>query len=372
MIKVCHLTSAHADGDIRIYHKECVSLAKIGYKVYHIVPNSISRITDENVNVLSFQVPEASRFKRMLRITKMVYRKALEVDAAIYHFHDPELLRYGLKLKRKGKIVIYDAHEDVPRQILGKPWIAKPLRKCISWLFEKYENYVAKRLSFVIVSTPTIRKRYEKVTTYTMDICNYPLLTENASEPDWALKKDEICYLGGLTEIRGVKEIIQSMIFVPDYRLNLAGAYSPLSFRDELVHLDGWKQVNELGFLNRKEVIETLNRSKVGLVTLYPQENYLDSLPIKMFEYMLAGIPVVASDFPLWKSIIEDAECGLCIDPKDPESIGEALQKILSDDTRAIEMGRKGRKKVLEEYNWGIQEQKLYKIYDRLLLNTNS
>src|SRR5690554_136252 len=277
MIKVCHITSAHSDGDIRIYHKECVSLAKKGYGVYHVVPNSTSRTTDEGVHIVSFDSPKTSRLKRMLQTAKMVYRKALEIDADIYHLHDPELLPYGLKLKRKGKIVIYDAHEDVPRQILGKAWIAKPIRKFISWAYEKYENYVAKRLSFVVVSTPTIRQRYEKVTPHTLDICNYPILAENTEEPNWAIKKNEICYLGGLTKMRGIKEIIEAIAFIPDYRLNLAGAYSPLAFKDELTGLEGWQQVNELGYLDRKGVVEILNQSKIGLVTLYPQINYLDS-----------------------------------------------------------------------------------------------
>lgn len=366
-IKVCHITSAHPDGDIRIYHKECVSLSKAGYEVVHIVPNSENRTTAEGVRIVSFETPKTSRLKRMIQTTKTVYRKAVEEDALIYHFHDPELLPYGLKLQRKGKIVIYDAHEDVPRQILGKPWIPKPLRKLIAWSFEQYENYVAKRLAFVVVSTPTIRKRYEKITRNTQDICNYPILEENTNEPDWKQKKNEICYLGGLTKMRGIREIIQAMQHIPDYQLNLAGSYSPESFRDSLTPLQGWEQVNELGFLNRQEVIHVLNRSKIGLVTLYPQENYLDSLPIKMFEYMLAGIPVVASNFPLWQEIVKDADCGVCIDPKNPKEIGEVLQIILSDEERAQEMGRNGRKKVLEKYNWKNEEQKLLTIYAQLV-----
>lgn len=364
-IKICHLTSAHADGDIRIFHKECVSLAESGNEVHLIIPNTTSR-TEKGVTIHSFELKPKSRIERMRKTTKHVYQLALKIDADVYHFHDPELLPYGLKLRRKGRKVIYDAHEDVPRQILGKHWIPGFIRVTVSKLFEKYENYVAKRLAYIVVSTPTIRKRFEKVNPKCMDVCNYPILEENTDLAPWENRKNEICYIGGITQIRGIKELVTSLRYNPDIALNLAGNYSPASFREKLAEIEGWEQVREHGYVGRVGIIEILNRSKVGMVTLYPQENYLDSLPIKLYEYMLSGIPVVASDFPLWKQIISENDCGICIDPKNPEEIAEAISYLLKNDERAKEMGLNGRKSVLEKYNWSIEKQKLISIYQSL------
>lgn len=365
-IKVCHLSSAHPPGDIRIFHKECTSLASSGdFEVSLITVNSEEKIQN-GVQLLSAKTNSSNRFFRMLNASKAVYKKALEVNADVYHFHDPELLPYGLKLQKKGKKVIYDAHEDVPRQILGKPWIPKILRKPIAYFYEKYEDYISSRLSFVVVSTPTIKKRYLKVTPNTEAICNYPILGENTHLPDWDSRANEICYIGGITRIRGAVEIVKTLELLPDVKLNMAGPYSSDSLKQELQVMPAWNRVKDYGFVSRQEIVGILNRSKVGLVTLYPQENYLDSLPIKMFEYMYAGIPVVASNFPLWKQIVTDHNCGICVNPLDVGDISTAVSKLLTDDHLAKQMGENGRKAVLDFYNWENEERKLINIYHQL------
>jgi glycosyltransferase involved in cell wall biosynthesis len=364
-VKVCHFTSAHMADDVRIFHKECTSLAEAGFQVYLVAANAEEK-TINGVTIVSANVPKAGRFSRMLKTSRAVYKKALSLNADIYHFHDPELLPYGLKLKRKGKKVIYDAHEDLPRQISGKPWIPRVFRGIIAWMVEVYENYVNRRLSFVVAATPTIRERFVKVNANCTDVCNYPLLHEIAEMPAWSQRSQEVCYIGGITVIRGVGEVVDALEGLPGVSLNLAGAYSPLSFKDELMRSPGWQQVNEFGFVDRKAIAAILNRSKVGVVTLYPQSNYLESLPIKMFEYMLAGIPVVASNFPLWQQIVAENNCGVCVDPKDVSAISAAINDLLANDDASRIMGENGRKAVLEKFNWSEQATKMIAIYDKL------
>lgn len=368
-IKVCHLSSAHPATDIRIFHKEVSSLAQDElFDVSLITINCEEKIVN-NVKLVSANSKSASRIWRIIKHSKAVYKKALQVNADIYHFHDPELLPYGLKLKRKGKIVIYDSHEDVPRQILGKPWIPLFIRKPIAFFYEKYENYICKRLSFVVVSTPTIKKRFIQVNPNCEAICNYPILKENSDLPDWETRKNEICYIGGITKIRGIVELVQALEFLPDVKLNLAGPYSPESLRLELQAIPAWSRVNDLGVVDRFGIVNILNSSKIGLVTLHPQENYLDSLPIKMFEYMYAGIPVIASNFPLWEQIVSENECGVCVDPFDIQGIADAISKLLLNDSLSHEMGQKGREAVLKYFNWENEEKKLIEIYKKLINN---
>lgn len=363
-IKVCHFTSAHQPDDVRIFHKECNSLAAAGFDVYLVAANCASE-TKNGVKIIGAVSPASGRFTRMMKTARIVYQKALSLNADIYHFHDPELLPYALKLKRKGKKVIYDAHEDVPKQILGKYWINELLRKRISWAFEKYENFVAARLDYIVAATPFIRDRFKKINKNTGDVCNYPIIAELSTSAGWENKKNEVCYVGGITKIRGIVEVVNALQ-TADIRLNLAGGYSPKELKAELSALAGWKNVKEYGFVGREKIAEILERSKAGIVTLYPQINYLDSLPIKMFEYMLAGIPVIASDFPLWRQIIEENQCGICVDPLDSQAIAKGIQQIMNDDAAAKKMGEKGKAAVLEKFNWGAEEKKLIAIYHQL------
>lgn len=366
-MKVCHFTSAHKSDDIRIFHKECVSLAEAGYDVYLIAANTEEKVID-GVSIINVDKPTSGRFSRMLKTSKAVYKKAISIDADVYHFHDPELLRFALRLKRKGKKVIYDAHEDVPKQILGKYWINKYLRKTVALVFRLFENFISKRLDCVITATPHIRDRFLKVNKNTVDVNNFPLMKELLVPSDWSLKKNEVCYVGGITQIRGLHFVVESFLYLENIKLNLVGSFSHNTneFENGMKALLSWEKVNFYGQVSRKEVGDIFSNSKAGLVTFLPLPNHMDSQPNKIFEYMSAGIPVVASDFPLWKEIIEVGNCGICIDPEQPTKIAEAIQKIIDNPNMAQEMGANGRKLVIERYNWDIEKLKLLEIYSRL------
>ena len=160
---------------------------------------------------------------------------------------------------------------------------------------------------------------------------------------------------------------MESMAYTRGVKLNLAGIFFEKDTEARVKDHKAWSKVNELGFLNREEVRAILAKSKVGLVTLHPIINYIDSLPVKMFEYMAAGIPKIASNFPLWQEIIEGNQCGICVDPLDPQAIGEAIQYLIDNPSIAKQMGRNGRKAAEDKYNWAIEEQKLLKLYEGLL-----
>ena len=364
-LKVCHFTSAHPAEDIRIFHKECVSLAKAGHEVYLVSAHSGNKKI-KGVQFVGVNSPKRGRIGRMLITTREVYKKAKSLEADVYHFHDPELLFFANRLKRAGKIVIYDAHEDVPRQIMAKFWIPKLFRKIISISIEKFENSIARKLNAVVVSTPYIRERFIKINSNTVDICNYPLMQELVKSSNWEEKHNEICYVGGLSEVRGIKQLIDSLAFIPSIRLNLAGAFSNVALEQDVKARKTWKNVEFYGYVGRDELLSVFQRSKIGLVTLLATPNHVNSLPIKMFEYMGAGIPVISSDFPYWKDIVESNKCGICVDPNDPEAIAKGVQFLLDNQEEAREMGKNGRLAIIEKYNWEIEEKKLLDVYQSL------
>jgi glycosyltransferase involved in cell wall biosynthesis len=363
-MKVCHLTSVHAANDNRIFYKECCSLVNAGFDVTLIAPAAEDSIKN-GVKIVAIK-PEASRIKRMLTTTKEVYQKALEVNATVYHFHDPELIPAGLKLKQQGKKVIYDVHEDVPRQMLGKPYLPRFSRQLIANRFEKYENKASKHFDHIITVTPLIETRFKKVNPRTTQVCNFPSLEEFTSQnEDHHPRKKDLCYAGSISEMRGIREMIMAIEEI-DGTLHLAGNFSPSSLQKEMQKLSGWKKIIHHGYLGREEIRQLYAHCSIGLVLLHPTENYMDAYPIKMFEYMAAGLAVIASGFPLWRQITEGNQCGICVDPLNIREIRDAILYLQQNAETAAQMGVNGRKAVVEKYNWQVEEKKLIAIYNNL------
>lgn len=215
--KVVHMTSAHQRYDIRIFRKMCLSIAKAGYDVNLIVADGKGNEIKNDVQI--YDVGKSNgRFGRMLYSAKNVYLKALSLNADIYHLHDPELLPYALKLKNKGKKVIFDSHEDVPMQILSKPYLNKPVSKLISLAYECIENFICKKLDCIIGATPFITNKFLKINSNSVNINNYPILGELQSDSEILSTeksiKNTICYVGGISVIRGAYEMTEAMGFV--------------------------------------------------------------------------------------------------------------------------------------------------------------
>lgn len=363
-MKVCHLTSVHFRYDVRIFLKECQSFARAGYDVTLIVADGMGSETKNDVSILDAGKP-LGRGDRLLNSTRKVFEKAKLLDADVYHFHDPELIPVGLKLKKIGKIVLFDAHEDVPKQLLGKPYLNPMIRHLLSTAFSMYEANVCRKFDAVVSATPTIREKYSKINDVSIDVNNFPILDELTFVNNWESKSKTICYVGGLEVFRGIREMILAMEHVSmDIHLLLAGRFSQPNVQEEVQTMAGWKYTNYLGFLDRQAIRDVLNQSMIGLVTLHPLKNYLDSLPIKMFEYMCAGIPVIASDFPLWRKIVEGSNCGLCVDPLNPRAIAEAIDYLIANPNIAVQMGKNGQDAIHKYYNWSVEERKLLKLYN--------
>lgn len=354
----------HLQFDTRIFLKECQSLVQDNFEVNFVVPG-VESATIRNVKIHGVKKGNGNRLNRMTETVSAVYQKALELEADVYHFHDSELIPVGLKLKKKGKKVIYDIHEDLPRALLSKKWINPLIRKPMAHFFELYENYAAKKFDCLMTATPFISKRFKKVNPNTVNINNYPLLKELQSSGSEVLqlKEKQVCYVGGLGPIRGSSQLLIAADSIKG-SLHIAGPVNNTELEEQIInHVN----IEYLGFLGRAEVKTLLALSVAGIVTFLPEPNHINAQPNKMFEYMSAGIPVICSDFPLWRSIIERHDCGICVDPEKPEKITEAINYLLDNPEIAERMGRNGRKAVETEYNWEQEGKKLVKAYKNLM-----
>jgi glycosyltransferase involved in cell wall biosynthesis len=182
----------------------------------------------------------------------------------------------------------------------------------------------------------------------------------------WHARGRAACYVGGITRVRGAHALVDAMAHA-DAELLLAGPISPPELRLELERSAGWPRVRYLGRVGPERVPELLGRARVGVIPLQPIPNYRDAYPVKLFEYLAAGLPVVATDVPLWRTLLETHDCGICVPPDSPRRLAEAITTLLDDDDRARAMGERARRAAERHYSWQTQEEALLALYAELL-----
>lgn len=368
MKKIAHLTTVHSRNDIRVFLKQCVSLAKLPYEINFIVADGNGNDFVNGVKIVDVGLSYSNRLIRMTSSVYKVYKSAISLNADVYHFHDPELIFVGLLLKSKGFKVVFDSHEDYTSDLLHKQYIPRIARAFISYSYNLLETFSSRRFDAVVAATPKIARVFESYKVKrVVNINNYPLLTELFESSPWENKTVDAVFVGAISSIRGVYELVRSLDYSPHHKISIAGIFANHSIEKSIKSLDSWQYVDFLGQISRNQVFELLAKTKVGVVTYLPAPNHTDSQPNKLFEYMSAGIPVVASHFPLWKEIIEGNDCGICVDPENSKEVSEAIQYLIDNPERAIQMGANGRLAVETKYNWTTEEEKLINLYGELL-----
>jgi len=368
MFKVCHLTSVHKITDGRIFQKECVSLAKHGFDVTIIACGEDSfRDINQRVNRISLHVPVKGRLERAIKRNRAVYNEAIKVDADIYQFHDPELLPIGLKLKRRGKKVIFDSHEFYGLQIKGKKYIPSFLRGLLAKIYMKYEAYVCKRLDAVIqVCTIQGKNYFENRAKRTIFIANTPFYKKRV-EINPFKDRNQITHIGSLTYERGITHLIKAA-YLADTKLIIAGNFHSDIYYKELQDLNDFVNVDYRGYVDSKEIETILNQCFAGVSTLLHVGQYdkIDTLPTKVYEYMKAGIPVIISDTSFAKEINEKYKVGVCVDPENIDQIKRAIVYFKLNKNLAEQMGNNGRNAFEKLFNWEIEEKKLLDLYNSM------
>jgi glycosyltransferase involved in cell wall biosynthesis len=368
-VRVVHLSSVHPADDARILWKECVSLVDFGYDVSLVV--SEARPTRRELHSIEI-IPvkrRSGRLGRMLISTPAVAIAGLRRNATVYHFHDPELMPIGLALRLLGKRAIYDVHEDLPRDILFKDWIPRLLRRPVSRLAAALEWIAGHTLSGVVAATPTIARRFPQGRTALVQNFARPCEFAAGAELPRSDRRG-VAFVGGLTRERCAVEMVEAIAKVeryPDVRLLIAGDIDPPALAERLAASEGWPRVDYQGRQPREGVRRLLAEARVGLAVYHPLPTFIESQPVKIYEYMAAGLPVIAADFPRFREIVEKNGCGICVPPRDPPAIAAAIEWIFDHPAEAAEMGRRGRNLVLNTFNWDREAETLLRFYERIL-----
>lgn len=370
-MKVCHLTSAHDNDDGRIFKKECTSLAEAGYETYLIAQGEGDFIRND-VNVLC--VPFASgRKERMTRTASEVYHRAVEVNADLYHIHDPELLPYGVKLAKRGKAVVFDSHEFYREQLRSKPYLSKPVAAVVAKMYGLYEAHALRHFAAVVVpSIPATGNYFSDLSIPVVTVDNLPILPPLAERSLGDEKRKAICYIGSLTYERGITHLVKAA-YAAGVPLILCGGISD-EYLTELKALPEFSTVDYRGMLPSEDLPAVMEECFAGASTLLNVGQYwlMDGLPTKVPEYLSNGIPVVLSASAYNVAFIEETECGILVDPENIDEVAAAIRKLHDDRALAGQMGRIGEREVRANRSWDGEKEKLLALYRGILSNAVS
>lgn len=368
--RVLHVTSVHRWDDIRIFEKEARSLAAAGYEVAILVS---SPEYSERHGVRFISLPTISnKWIRILVKPWIIFLSVLKSGAKIVHFHDPDLLLVAWLLTFLGKKIIYDAHEDSPAQILDKGYIPLWARVFVSRFVERVENFATRRFTLNIGATDSIKEKFSKRGLPAMEIKNFPRLEEFANRT-WKAYLDRPLwagYTGGIKRVRSASELSKvrrSPRWKSEWSFKMAGVYQDKDIQSLFEDQIRLGEIDYLGWLNREDLLRLMNDLRLGYLLFHPTKNHVEAEPNKLFEYMAAGVPVIASDFPKWKAIITEFKCGVCVDSRDPDQILDATEWIFTHPQEAAEMSKRGQYAALEHFHWGLSEKKLINAYQSLV-----
>ncbi len=362
-MRIAHLTSVHPRDDVRIFDKMCRGLALRGFDTQLVVADGRGNGVVDGVTVTDAG-SATSRARRILSVPGRILREALGLRADVYHLHDPELMPIGLRLRKSGSVVVFDSHEDFPKHVRAKHYMPQIAKRPAEALCSAVETFCCPRLSGIIAPTPAIAEKFVRMGCRTALVRNFPRPDDYAVAKPPPDGPPRVCYVGAISAHRGIHELVASLgLTRSDTRLLLAGSPSPTSLLEQLRTDPSWPRVDYLGRIDRSDVHDVYARCIAGLVCLMPLQNYVDAYPIKLFEYMAAGLPVIASDFPAWRNIVECARCGFLVDPSRPAEIANAIDRLARDPVLASELGSNGRRAVQMRYGWAAEEERLVDFY---------
>lgn len=369
---ILHASSVHSPGDNRIFHKECVSLKNRNVEVHYVGQRAGQVSSNQGVHMHSIPAT-SSRPARVFYGWKVILKTALRVRPNIVHLHDPELVPLGILLKLLRFKVVYDAHEDFEAQLSDKDYFPRPMEGILRWVAKLFDWITATLFDGTVFANPQITHRHRD--SKTCLVRNFPdlsLWTDYVPRPSTDARV--VVYVGLLHPMRGIESMIDAVgILNRSYptKLRLIGRIDETDYLNELKQKEGWQHVETIAFATDYELPKLILGANVGIVISRKTKNYLSNYPTKLFEYMAAGLPVVASDIEGWRSIVGDHAYVTFVDPADLSAVVSALHSYLADPVSASRFGLSAQQAVAQQFSWNSEADKLYQFYVSILHGDN-
>lgn len=370
--KIAHISTVHIRTDTRILFKEVKSLSK-KYDTTLIVADGKGNSTKNGFStIIDLGIPK-NRFYRILFFGIKSYSLIKNKNFESVHIHDPELILIGFLFKIKGLKVIYDIHELVYEDLRTKNWIKfQFFKNIVAGLYLLLERLAFKYFDGIILAEDGYKDFYEKnYSNYINKISyvrNYPIKSmfnnKDSNKTD-KKKANSIIYLGAISKDRGIIELISSMnLLDSSFNLYIIGKWPKSNLLEECKKLSGWSKVQMLGYLSPDKIGDYINKSRIGICTLYRLKNFAYTTPVKSFEYLINGLPMIMTDFPFWNEFY--AGTALFVDPYNPKDISKAIKQLFSDDDLYQNMSKKGYELALN-HCWENEEKKLIELYKNII-----
>ena len=366
--KIVHVTSAHPVRDIRIFTKQCRTLVAAGYDVVLVAQHDRDEVVD-GVRIRAVRRARG-RAERMTRTALRAVRAAAAENATLYHLHDPELLVWAPYLRLRGAAVVFDMHENTPVAITTKEWIPAWGRKGVGQAVRWTERLLLAGTPVVFAET-AYGHDYAWIRRSTT-VLNMPLVEELLGLNVTKHPVFTIGYLGLIGSRRGAGVMLDAADILAArgwrFGVELVGKVAE-PFCGELARRRAGAAypLDVTGYVPPRQGWERMAHCHVGLAVLASTQNNRMSYPTKIFEYMALGIPVITSDFPLYRAVVDANRCGFCIDPHSPEAVADSIEWLMRHPDEAAAMGQRGREAAQERFNWRTEAAKLLRFYDEIL-----
>lgn len=361
--RVVHLSTVHHSRDNRVVNKEARGLTEAGFDLTLVITAEHDATDPVRVRAL----PAVSGRRARLTVSQRnAWRVLGELRPDVLQIHDPELVPLALRWRRRhGTRIIFDAHEDLVKQIDTKPYLSERARPLVRRVAQRLVS-LADTFDAVIAATESVAANFSNPRTVV--VRNYPWLSDFAA-PEVATIPGRVIYAGDLSEERKLSFMCDAIKVarnrVPDAHLSLAGRLLPGA--DAVLAAQPPGLVDHVGLLAPAQLPEFMAQAQLGLVFLAPLPNYLESLPTKLFEYMGAGVAFVASDFPFWQQEFGSYDAGQFMPSDDPTAAGEQIARLLSQPDECRRLGDNGRRAVHEHLNFESQLPALVEVTEELL-----
>lgn len=355
--------------DPRSFYKEGRTLLKAGYDVCILGLYRKDEIMN-GIKLIGVKPPNR-RLTRFLITNFNIFIRALKEKADIYHFHDLDFVPWAalLKIFRRSR-VIYDIHEAYPEYMLIKSYLPMAFRRIISTLVYVMEHIVVTFYDAIVPNDNYVAEEFRHENNVV--IFNFPTMDffKDGQQP-FQNRKYDLFYHGTLPKYH-----FEAMMNIAE-RLNseniktiwgiVTHDKSVLSWaRQEIEKRKLQSNFVFLPYVDYLNVSEYLNNVKIGIIPLPPFKKFLKNIPLKMFEFMGCGLPIVLSDLPPSRQFIYGENCAIAVEPDNIDEYVKGIKLLLNKPERAIEMGNNGKRLVFEKYNWSVEEKKLLRLYEKL------
>lgn len=380
-LKICFLSFTHVFYDNRILYKECRSLAEAGFKVVHIAPD---RDPNHNHPIHGVQIELYPQRNGILgRLIKFIdlYRRAIHLDADCYHCNEIESWIVGLliKLFHRDKRIIFDVHEhypsrfDEPHMPKGLGLIGKPIVHLLFRVLPRWTDYIIFAKRSVVSDFRGIEGKHNFIFNYGPLWLSSRLSKDITPIIRQELRKSKVAiHIGGFSRTRGWPQLLKSLTMMEYRHLEIVCFGHVHEGEDELM-----AEAQYLGVAHRihlkqripyEQMFDYLRCADIGLMLYQPGiQNHIFAFPMKMYDYMLAGLPVIGPDFAIEvEPVVRQEKCGLLVNTGDSKKIAEALDWLCAHPDLAMQMGQRGREAVIRQYNWEKEAAKLIKIYSEI------